>query len=96
MTPIKVHLTFIRSTKNYHVYEAELDAPVIPDKLYIRQDALGPDAPVQLTLTVSTDAAWADGSDALDAAYARGVGAGREAGYLSATEDAARDRTSAD
>ena len=41
---LKVQLTFIRSTKNYHVYEAELDAPVVPDKIYVRQDVLGPDA----------------------------------------------------
>lgn len=54
---LKVQLTFIRSSKNYHVYQAELGAPVIPDKLYVRQDALGPDAPAVLTLTVSTDAA---------------------------------------
>lgn len=55
MTPIKVQLTFIRSSKNYHVYQAELGAPVIPDKLYIRQDVLGPDAPEVMTMVLSTD-----------------------------------------
>lgn len=54
---LKVQLTFTRSSKNYHVYQVEPGAPVIPDKIYIRQDALGPDAPAVLTLTLTTDAA---------------------------------------
>ena len=86
MTPIKVQLTFIRSSKNYHVYQAEPGAPVILDKIYVRQDALGPDVPVTLNLTLATDAAWAEASDAVDAAYARGVEAGREAGYQQAVD----------
>lgn len=86
MNPIKIQLTFIRSSKNYHVYQAEPGAPIIPDKIYVRQDALGSDAPVTLNLTVSTDAAWAEASDAVDAAYARGVEAGREAGYQHAVD----------
>lgn len=84
MSPIKVQLTFIRSSKNYHVYQAELDAPVIPDKLYIRQDAIGPVVPEVLTLTVSSDAS--DSADDVDAAYQRGVDAGREAGYQQAVD----------
>ena len=56
MDPIKIALTFDRSSKNYHVYRAESGAPIIPDKLYIRQDVLGPTPPLTLTLTVTTDA----------------------------------------
>lgn len=81
MTPIKVQLTFIRSSKNYHVYQTELGAPVIPDKIYVRQDALGPDAPETITMVLSTDF-----DQYLDTAFQRGVDAGREAGYQQAVD----------
>ena len=86
MNPIKIQLTFIRSSKNYHVYQAEPGAPIIPDKIYVRQDALGPVVPETMVMTLTTDSAYDTGVDALDAAYARGVEAGREAGYQQAVD----------
>ena len=49
-----IKLEFVRSSKNYHVY-AVMSDDVLPDKIYIRQTALGPNPPAVLTLTLAAD-----------------------------------------
>lgn len=52
MEPITVNFVFSRSTKNYHIYEAPKDHPLI-GKLYIDLSKLPEPAPSSVVVTVT-------------------------------------------
>lgn len=51
MNPIKITLTFERSSKRYHVYRLPAGT-ILPEKIYVLQEDIGADPPAQLTLTL--------------------------------------------
>ena len=50
MVPIKITLTFERSTKRYHVYRVPVGT-IVPDKIYVPATE-GQEPPALLTMTV--------------------------------------------
>lgn len=77
MEPIKITLTFERSSKRYHVYRLPAGT-ILPEKLYVLQEDVGAgDPPATLVMLLATEDVL---GDAVAEAFQRGVTEGRIAG----------------
>lgn len=52
MTPIKIEMDYVKSTKNTHVYSDCSELTPVPT-LYIKRSALSVDKPKTITVTIS-------------------------------------------